>query len=236
MRVAGPKHTSSFEFCENGAKAVAWELHQTTIAAGSFSPRTPCAPRARNPITGSRSRAGSPHPMRYNRGTDHYVPFAWEDAFALIGGMLRALASPDAAAFYTSGRTSNEAAFLYQLFVREFGTNNLPDCSNLCHEATSVGLPSFIGVGKGTVTLADFEHPTRSSPSATTRAPTIRACSRRCRRSRRGVPIVVFNPMRERGLERFPPPQHAAEMLTAATRLPPIISSRVGSDFGCSRA
>ena len=96
------------------------------------------------------------HPMRYNRATDHYEPVTWDEALRFIGGRLRALPGPNAAAFYTSGRTSNEAAFLYQLYVREFGTNNLPDCSNLCHEATSVGLPRSIGVGKGTVQLADF--------------------------------------------------------------------------------
>jgi anaerobic selenocysteine-containing dehydrogenase len=92
-------------------------------------------------------------PMRYNRATDHYEPTSWDDAFDLIGKHLRALENPDRADFYTSGRTSNEAAFLYQLFVRRFGTNNFPDCSNMCHEATSVGLPESIGIGKGTVLL-----------------------------------------------------------------------------------
>ena len=90
--------------------------------------------------------------------TDHYVPVSWDEAFALIGRELRALADPNEAEFYTSGRTSNEAAFLYQLFVRRFGTNNFPDCSNMCHEPTSVGLPESIGIGKGTVLLDDFAH------------------------------------------------------------------------------
>jgi len=96
--------------------------------------------------------------MRYDAASNRYLPISWEDAFALIGRELRALNSPDEAEFYTSGRTSNEAAFLYQLFVRRFGTNNFPDCSNMCHEPTSVGLPESIGIGKGTVILDDFTH------------------------------------------------------------------------------
>ena len=96
-------------------------------------------------------------PMRYNSATDHYEPTSWDDAFAMIGAHLRALEGPDRADFYTSGRASNESAFLYQIFVRRFGTNNFPDCSNMCHEPTSVGLPESIGIGKGTVLLEDFD-------------------------------------------------------------------------------
>ena len=97
------------------------------------------------------------HPMAYDAATDRYLPVSWDEAFAIIGRHLRALPDPNMAEFYTSGRTSNEAAFLYQLFVREYGTNNFPDCSNMCHEATSVGLPQSLGVGKGTVLLDDFD-------------------------------------------------------------------------------
>ena len=132
-----------------------------------------------------------------------------------IGARLRALEHPDQAEFYTSGRASNEAAFLYQLFARAFGTNNFPDCSNMCHEATSVGLPQSIGVGKGTVTLEDFDHadaifcighnPGTNHPRMLT---TLRAASKR------GAPIIVANPLRERGLERFAAPQDPVEMLT----------------------
>ena len=138
------------------------------------------------------------------------------------------------AEFYTSGRASNEAAFLYQLFAREYGTNNFPDCSNMCHEATSVGLPELIGVGKGTVTLEDFDHcdalicighnPGTNHPRMLT---TLREVSKR------GAPIIVFNPLRERGLERFTSPQHPVEMLTLSST--PIASTyyqvKVGGDI-----
>src|SRR3546814_16217381 len=97
-------------------------------------------------------------PMRYDAASDHYVPVSWDEAFATIGRHLRGLDSPHRAEFYTSGRTPNEAAFLYSIFVREYGTNNFPDCSNMCHEPTSRGLPHSIGVGTGAVVLEDFEH------------------------------------------------------------------------------
>ena len=164
-------------------------------------------------------------PMRYNGVTDHYEPISWDDAFALIGTHLRALESPDRADFYTSGRASNEAAFLYQIFVRRFGTNNFPDCSNMCHEATSVGLPESIGIGKGTVLLEDFDktdaifvigqNPGTNSPRMMT--PLREA-------SRRGVPIVAMNPLRERALERFAAPQDPIEMVTFS-------STRIASEY-----
>ena len=115
-------------------------------------------------------------PLRHDPATDRFVPVSWEEAFAGIAEALNGLDHPDQAEFYTSGRASNEAAFLYQLFARAYGTNNFPDCSNMCHEPTSVGLPHSIGVGKGTVTLEDSTMPTRCSRSATIRAPTTRAC------------------------------------------------------------
>jgi molybdopterin-dependent oxidoreductase alpha subunit len=174
------------------------------------------------------------HPLVYDRATDRYLPISWDEALAKIGAALRALPDPDMAEFYTSGRASNEAAFLYQLFAREYGTNNFPDCSNMCHEATSVGLPESIGVGKGTVTLEDFDHcdaifcighnPGTNHPRMLT---TLRAASKR------GVPIIVFNPLRERGLERFTAPQDPIEMLTMSST--PIASTyylvKVGGDI-----
>src|SRR5712675_659013 len=197
-----PKHTSSFEFCENGAKAVAFELTSRRVTRDFFAAHT-VSELEQHSDYWLEEQGRLIEPMRYDAASDHYVPVAWEEAFALIGRELRALQSPDQAEFYTSGRTSNEAAFLYQLFVRRFGTNNFPDCSNMCHEPTSVGLPESIGIGKGTVLLDDFSHadaifvigqnPGTNSP---------RMLTELHRASRRNVPIVVFNPLRERALER----------------------------------
>ena len=212
-----PKHTSSFEFCENGAKAVAWETTSRKVGPEFFAAHSLAALRAQSDHW-LESQGRLSCPLVYDSRTDHYVPIGWDEAYQRIADHLRQLPTPHAAAFYTSGRTSNEAAFLYQLFVREFGTNNLPDCSNLCHEATSAGLPQSIGVGKGTVQLADFEltdlifsfghNPGTNHPRM---LGTLRSAAKR------GVPLLVFNPMRERGLERFRSPQHAAEMLTAGS-------------------
>ncbi len=152
-----PRHTSSFEFCENGAKAVAWEATSKRATPEFFAAHT-VSELWGWPDFALESEGRLTHPLAYDATTDTYQPIAWEDAFQRIGAALRALPDPNMAEFYTSGRTSNEAAFLYQLYVREFGTNNFPDCSNMCHEATSVGLPESIGVGKGTVTLDDFDH------------------------------------------------------------------------------
>ncbi|PIK72993.1 formate dehydrogenase, partial [Methylobacterium frigidaeris] len=142
-----PDHTSAFEFCENGAKAVAWEATEKR-----------CSPEVLAAHTVSELAGWSDydlemlgrltHPMAYDPATDRYVPVSWEEAFGRIGAVLRAQDDPNRVEFYTSGRASNEAAFLYQLFARAYGTNNFPDCSNMCHEATSVGLPQSLGVGK----------------------------------------------------------------------------------------
>jgi molybdopterin-dependent oxidoreductase alpha subunit len=209
-----PKHTSSFEFCENGAKAVAWEATANRCTAEFFAAHSVSELTAWDDY--DLEMVGRlTHPMAYDSKSDRYQPISWEDAFALVGRHLNALDRPDQADFYTSGRASNEAAFLYQLFVREFGTNNFPDCSNMCHEATSVGLPQSIGVGKGTVLLEDFEHadaififgqnPGTNSP---------RMMSDLHSASRRGAKIVSFNPFRERALERFASPQNPVEMAT----------------------
>ena len=139
-----PKHTSSFEFCENGAKAVAFELTSRRVIQDFFAAH-PVRELEQHSDYWLEEQGRLTEPMRYDAASDHYVPVAWEEAFTLIGRELRALENPDQVEFYTSGRTSNEAAFLYQLFVRRFGTNNFPDCSNMCHEPTSVGLPESIG-------------------------------------------------------------------------------------------
>ncbi|MGY4332706.1 anaerobic selenocysteine-containing dehydrogenase [Bradyrhizobium sp. LB7.2] len=142
-----PKHTSSFEFCENGGKAIAWETTSKRCTPEFFAEHTVTELASWNDY--DLEMVGRlTHPVAYDAASDRYLPVEWSDAFDMIGRELRALPDPNMAEFYTSGRTSNEAAFLYQLFVREYGTNNFPDCSNMCHEATSVGLPYSLGVGK----------------------------------------------------------------------------------------
>jgi anaerobic selenocysteine-containing dehydrogenase len=150
-------HASTFEFCENGVKAVAAEATSKRVGPDFFARHTVTALMAQSDYELER-HGRLTDPMVYDSATDRYRKIEWTEAFALIGRHLRALDDPDQAAFYTSGRASNEAAFLYQLFVRMYGTNNFPDCSNMCHEPTSRGLPGTVGIGKGT------------------RRPTIRAC------------------------------------------------------------
>lgn len=228
-----PKHTSSFEFCENGGKAIAWEATAKRCTPEFFAAHS--VSELSNWSDYELEMVGRlSHPMVYDATTDHYVPINWDDAFATIGRHLAALPDPNMAEFYTSGRTSNEAAFLYQTFAREFGTNNFPDCSNMCHEATSVGLPQSIGVGKGTVLLEDFDktdcilifgqNPGTNSPRMMT---TLRDASRR------GVPIISFNPFRERALERFQAPQNPIEMasLTSTPISARLHQVRVGGDI-----
>ncbi|MEA2792451.1 MAG: hypothetical protein QOG73_4857, partial [Acetobacteraceae bacterium] len=209
-----PRHTSSFEFCENGAKAVAFELTRRRVTREFFAAHTVRELEQRSDYW-LEQQGRLAEPMRYDAETDHYVPVEWDEAFAMIGRELNALDDPNQAEFYTSGRTSNEAAFMYQLFARRFGTNNFPDCSNMCHEPTSAGLPESIGVGKGSVLLDDFDHaeaifvigqnPGTNSP---------RMMTELHKASRRGAPIVVINPFRERALERFEAPQDPIEMAT----------------------
>ena len=151
--------------------------------------------------------------MRWDAATDKYVPVGWDDAFAEIGRELRGTRS-GAAVFYASGRASLEASYMYQLFARLYGTNNLPDSSNMCHETTSVALPESIGVPVGTVTLDDFEHTDCIfffGQNVGTNSP--RMLHELQEAAQRGVPIITFNPLRERGLERFTNPQSPAEMI-----------------------
>ncbi len=209
-----PKHTSSFEFCENGAKAVAWE---TT------------AHRATPEVIGAHTVAQlwkwSDHdlenlgrltePLRYDSISDRFQRASWDEAMTAIGAALAALPDPNHAEFYASGRASNEAAFLFQTFGRRFGTNNFPDCSNMCHEPTSVGLAEQIGLGKGSVSLEDFDHADAIfsfGHNPGTNHPRMMGTLREA--ARRGAAIVVFNPMKERALERFASPQDPVEMLT----------------------
>ncbi|KRB48833.1 FdhF/YdeP family oxidoreductase [Phenylobacterium sp. Root700] len=209
-----PKHTSSFEFCENGAKAVAWEATSKRATPELFAANT-LAELWTWSDHALEDTGRLTEPMVYDRASDRYLPVSWETAFAQIGAELRALDHPDQAEFYASGRASNEAAFLYQLLGRKFGTNNFPDCSNMCHEPTSVGLPDSIGVGKGSVTLEDFDHADLIlcfGHNPGTNHPRMMSTLREA--SRRGATILVFNPMRERALERFASPQDPVEMAT----------------------
>lgn len=208
-----PRHGSSFEFCENGAKAVTWEATARRVDPDFF------AKHSASELWGWTDHALEDagrltHPLRYDPETDHYEVISYQEAFARAGTVLRGLDHPDQTEFYASGRTSNEAAFLWQLYARTYGTNNFPDCSNMCHEATSTGLPQSIGIGKGTVTLEDFEaadaifcighNPGTNHP---------RMLSSLRDAARRGAAIVVANPMKERGLERFQSPQHVGDMM-----------------------
>jgi molybdopterin-dependent oxidoreductase alpha subunit len=213
-------HASTFEFCENGAKAVAAEATARRVTPEFFA-RHSVAELADKSDFFLEDQGRLTEPMVYDRASDKYIPIAWDTAFEMIAGHLNALADPNEAMFYTSGRASNEAAFLYQLFVREYGTNNFPDCSNMCHEPSGSAMRPQIGVGKGTVTLEDFEkadaififgqNPGTNHPRMLGE---LRAAARR------GARIVSFNPLRERGLERFADPQSKIEMATlGSTRI-----------------
>ncbi len=225
--------TKKLEFCENGAKALAHEATKFRVTREFF---------AQHSVTGLMGQSDYwlemqgrlTEPMRYDAATDHYVPVSWDDAFALIGHHLRALDSPHQAEFYTSGRTANETAFLYSIFVREFGTNNFPDCSNMCHEPTSRGLPPSIGVGKGTVILDDFEHAEAIfliGHNAGTNAP--RMMTPLVEARKRGVPIVAVNPMPERALVRFTEPQDIVQMATFGSTevTSEFVHIRIGGDL-----
>ncbi|MGO6786328.1 FdhF/YdeP family oxidoreductase [Rhizobium ruizarguesonis] len=208
-----PEHGSSFEFCENGVKAVAWEATEKRATPAFFAENTLSQLRQ---LTDYELELNGrlTHPMRYDAASDRYLPVAREDAFAEIGSILRGVDSPNRAEFYTSGRASNEAAFLYQLFVRIYGTNNFPDCSNMCHEASGIAMRQAVGVGKGTVLLEDFEEADAIfviGQNPGTNHPRMLGDLRRA--AIRGARVVVFNPIRERGLERFSDPQDKVEML-----------------------
>ncbi len=206
---------SAFEFCENGAKAVADEATTKRITAEFFAEHSVASLQTRSDHwLGQQGRLTTPMILR--PGATHYAPVSWDEAFALIADHLHGLENADEATFYTSGRTSNEAAFLYQLFVRAFGTNNLPDCSNLCHESSGAALTSTIGIGKGTVTLADFDqadtifilgqNPGTNHPRMLTALQSAK---------RRGCTIVSLNPLPEVGTERFVNPQDLLHPLRA---------------------
>jgi molybdopterin-dependent oxidoreductase alpha subunit len=212
---AKPADPHAFEFCENGAKATAWEITAKRVDTAFFTQHTVAELEGWSDL--ELEAAGRlTAPLRYDPVTDKYQPVAWSDAFEAIAADLRNM-DPESVVFYTSGRASLEASYLYQLMARMYGNNNLPDSSNMCHESTSVALPKSLGVPVGTVTLDDFQHTDCIlffGRNTGTNAPRMLHQLEEVRK--RGVPIVTFNPLRERGLERFVNPQSPVEMLTPA--------------------
>jgi molybdopterin-dependent oxidoreductase alpha subunit len=233
-----PVNASVTEFCENGVKALTYETTAKRATPELFAKHTVTEMQGWDDFT-LENTGRLTHPMAYNPQTDHYESINWDEAFARIAAQLRSLDSPDEALFYTSGRTSNEAAFLYQLLGRLYGTNNFPDCSNMCHESSGVGMRESLATGKGTVTLEDFEkadaifvfgqNPGTNHPRMLTELE---------KASKRGARIVSFNPLREAGLLNFTHPQHAADMIFGRTT--PISSHyyqpRIGGDMAAVRA
>ncbi|MCT8266230.1 FdhF/YdeP family oxidoreductase [Afifella sp. JA880] len=216
---AKPADPHTFEFCENGAKATAWEVTSKTTTPEFFAEHTVAELRSWSDHA-LEEHGRLTDPLRYDAQSDRYVPVSWAEAFRDIGAELKTLA-PESVVFYTSGRASLEASYMYQLFGRMYGSNNFPDSSNMCHESTSVALPEVIGVPVGTVLLDDFDKTDCIfffGHNTTTNAP--RMLHPLQRAAKRDVPIVTFNPLRERGLERFTNPQSPKEMLTpGSTRI-----------------
>ena len=213
----GHRHTA--EFCENGAKAVAEEATKARATPDFFASHSIAELDAQSEHwLGQQGRIT--HPMVKRPGGTHYLPISWEAAYALIADRLNALASPNEAIFYTSGRTSNEAAFAYQLFVRAYGTNNLPDCSNMCHESTSVALAQTIGIGKASVTLEDVYAAKLlvvAGQNPGTNHPRMLSALETAKRS--GAKILAINPLREAGLVNFRNPQAPRGLVGRGTDL-----------------
>ncbi|UMY18124.1 FdhF/YdeP family oxidoreductase [Methylobacterium organophilum] len=213
---AKPAKPSTFEYCENGAKATAWEQTRKRVGPDFF---------ARHSVTellawedyDLEEKGRLTHPLRYDPQSDRYLPVSWESAFAEIGRELKGF-DPKSVVFYSSGRASLETSYMYALFARMYGNNNLPDSSNMCHESTSKALPQSIGVPVGTTVLEDFETTDLIlffGQNVGSNSPRMLHPLQEARR--RGVPILSFNPLRERGLERFTNPQSPVEMLTKSS-------------------
>ena len=224
------------EFCENGAKAVAEEATRRRVTPEFFA-RHRVAELAGKDEYWLSQQGRLTHPMVLRPGDQHYRPIAWDDAYALIAEHLRALNSPDEALFYTSGRTSNEAAFLYQLLVRSFGTNNLPDCSNMCHESSGTALTDSIGIGKGSVTVRDIEDADLiviAGQNPGTNHP--RMLSVLAKAKANGARIIAVNPLPEAGLIRFKDPQTVRGVLGGGVPLADeFVQIRLGGDMALFR-
>ncbi|MCH4552875.1 FdhF/YdeP family oxidoreductase [Aestuariibaculum lutulentum] len=207
------------EYCENGMKAMAEEVQNKTIGTEFFSQYSVDELASWTDFEiGKSGRLAEP--MYLPEGATHYQPISWDEAFAKVAEHLNGLEFPDEAVFYTSGRTTNEAAFLYQLFVREFGTANLPDCSNMCHEASGKALSETLGIGKGSVTLDDLykaELVMVVGQNPGTNHPRMLSALERCKKN--GGKIISINPLAEAGLVRFTNPQNPLKLLTGGTKL-----------------
>jgi molybdopterin-dependent oxidoreductase alpha subunit len=225
-----PEHRHAAEFCENGAKAVAEEATLRRVTPEFFAAHSVADLATRSGYwLGQQGRLT--HPMYLPEGGSHYEPVSWERAFDIVAEEIAALGSPDEALFYTSGRTSNEAAFLYQLFARELGTNNLPDCSNMCHESSGSALNETIGIGKGSVLLEDLykadliivagQNPGTNHP---------RMLSALEKAKANGAKVISVNPLPEAGLERFKNPQTPQGMLKGAALTDLFLQIRIGGD------
>ncbi|PXX59883.1 molybdopterin-dependent oxidoreductase alpha subunit [Nocardia tenerifensis] len=229
-------HRRPAEFCENGAKAVAEEATLRTVTPEFFAAHSIDELAGKSGYwLGQQGRLT--HPMVLHPGDTHYSPIEWDDAYRLVADHLGALASPNEAVFYTSGRTSNETAFLYQLLVRSFGTNNLPDCSNMCHESSGAALVSSIGIGKGSVSIDDFaaadliivagQNPGTNHP---------RMLSALADAKSKGAKIVAINPLPETGLLGFRDPQTVQGFTTGVSIADDFLQIRLGGDMALFQA
>lgn len=232
-----PDHRSKLgEFCENGVKAIAEEAMEKVANPEFFANYSLEELKAKSDYwLGQQGRLT--HPMVLRDGKTHYAPISWDEANAIIGKELNSLDSPNEAAFYTSGRTSNEAAFLYQLFVRMYGTNNLPDCSNMCHESSGVALTKTVGIGKGSVTLNDFDkaeliiifgqNPATNHP---------RMLSTLEKAKKKGAKVVAINPLKEAGLINFRNPQDPIKVFTGTDIADLYLQVKINEDVALLKA
>ncbi|WP_235562159.1 FdhF/YdeP family oxidoreductase [Marmoricola sp. Leaf446] len=231
-----PEHRHTAEFCENGAKAVAEEATKRTVPPSFFAENSLADLADRSDYwLGHQGRLV--HPVVRRAGATHYEPISWDDAFALIGEHLRGLDSPDEAVFYTSGKVSNEAAYVYQLFARSFGTNNMPDCSNMCHESTSVALAETIGIGKGSVSLDDVHHAKLiviSGQNPGTNHPRMLSALEEAKRN--GAKILAINPLPEAGLMKFKNPQTVKGMTLGQGLADTFLQIRINGDLALWQA
>ena len=214
-----PGHRKTVEFCESGAKHVAAEATLRRVDPAFFREHSLSELRDRSDWW-LEEQGRLTEPLIKRKGSDHYEPISWNEAVGVVADQLNSLVSPNQAVFYTSGRTSNEAAFLYQLFVRAYGTNNLPDCSNMCHESSGTALKEVIGIGKGTVTLEDVERTDLliiCGQNPGTNHPRMLTSMEKTKQN--GGVIVAVNPMPEAGLLRFRNPQTPRGLLTGGTPL-----------------